>query len=121
MTRQERRVRARCRREKEVARKKMILLFSVALCIVIGSIIGGSLFASAKGSSTDYDTRYKYYKSIVIEDGDSLWSIASEYYDMTKESKQDYIQELVSTNKLASDKIHTGQHLIVAYYDNQLK
>ncbi len=121
MTREEIRSRAKQRRIKEVARNKMMILFVVTFLIVLGSVIYGTIFASAHAGSEESDMQYKYYKSIVIEEGDSLWSIASEYCDKHYTDTQAYIDELVSMNQLKSNKIHAGQHLVIAYYDNQFK
>lgn len=59
---------------------------------------------------------HKYYKSIVIEKGDSLWSIAEEYMSEEYEGIEEYIKELKSMNGLKGDTIHSGQNLVVAYY-----
>ena len=79
MNRQESRNRAKQKRAKVVARRKMILLLTTVLLITIGSIVFGSIFSSAQSSAEESGIQYKYYKSIEIKKGDSLWSIANEY------------------------------------------
>lgn len=64
---------------------------------------------------------YKYYKSIVIEECDTLWSIANEYKTDAYESTQEYIEELKRINSLTSDIIHEDQNLLVTYYDTEFK
>lgn len=122
MSRQESRDRAKQRRAKVVARRKMILLLTTVLLITIGSIVFGSIFSSAQSNAEESGIQYKYYKSIEIKKGDSLWSIANEYcedgyYDSTK----DYVEELKEINNLKSENIHYGQRLVVAYYDCEFK
>ena len=122
MNRQESRNRAKQKRAKVVARRKMILLLTTVLLITIGSIVFGSIFSSAQSSAEESGIQYKYYNSIEIKKGDSLWSIANEYcedeyYDNTK----DYVIELKEINNLKSEKIHYGQRLIVAYNDSEFK
>lgn len=118
MTVQERKERARIKRQKQVMKRRMILLLAAVFVITIGSIVCGSIFTSAKNPATDV-TQYKYYKSITIEKGDSLWSIAEEYCtDMYKDTRE-YVDELKQLNSLTSETIHEGQYLLVAYYDTE--
>ncbi|MBE5939859.1 MAG: LysM peptidoglycan-binding domain-containing protein [Lachnospiraceae bacterium] len=94
---------------------RIIVILSVVLCFTFSIVI----FATpAKGNEKP---RYKYFKSIEIEAGDTLWSIAEEY--MTKEYKctMDYVKELKSMNGLTSDTIHEGNSLVIAYYSDELK
>lgn len=121
MSRQEIRYRAKQRRAKVLAKRKMVLLLTMILSITIGSIIFGSVFSSAQASAEETGVEYKYYKSIKIEKGDSLWSIAKEYRTDAYDSTREYIDELIEINNLTSDEIHQGQYLIVAYYDSEFK
>lgn len=57
-----------------------------------------------------------YYASILIENGDSLWSIASRYASMTHMDVREYVEELKRINRLTTDRIHAGHYLMVAYY-----
>ena len=58
----------------------------------------------------------KYYKTIEITSGDTLWDIAETYMDDNYDSVKDYVQELKEVNHLTSDVIQDGQYLTVAYY-----
>ena len=120
MTVQERKERARIKRRRQVAKRRMILLLAALFVITVGSIVCGSIFSSAKDPATDIP-QYKYYKSITIEQGDSLWSIAEEYCTDAYENTQDYIDELKELNGLTSETIHEGQHLVVTYYDTVIR
>lgn len=120
MTVQERKERVRIKRKKQVAKRKMILLLAAVLIITIGSIVFGSIFTVAKDPKADVP-QYKYYKSIIIESGDSLWSIAEEYRTDAYSNNQEYIDELKQLNGLTSETIHAGQHLLVAYYDTEIQ
>ena len=62
---------------------------------------------------------YKYYKSITVEAGDTLWHYAQEYGDQHYyEDCNAYIQEVKNINSLQSDQITTGCHLILPYYSS---
>ena len=63
---------------------------------------------------------YKYYTSVQIHPGDTLWDIASEYCD-NSEQIQEYMRELRHINRLKSDAIHAGRYLTVVYYSEEYK
>lgn len=119
MTIQERNERLRNRRRKQAAKRKMFFLLVAVFVITIGSIAFGSIFSTAKNPASDIP-QYKYYTSITIEQGDSLWSIAEEYCTDAYEDTREYVAELKELNSLTSDTIHAGQHLLVAYYDTEI-
>ena len=115
MTVQERRERNLKRRRRQAAKRNMIILLATVLLITIGSVIFGTTFSSAKD-----DVEYEmYYKSIEIEKGDSLWSIAKQYNHESL-NNHDYVKELKELNGLTSETIHAGQHLLITYYDTEL-
>ncbi len=121
MSRQEIRYHAKQRRAKEVAKKRMILLLTAIFLIVIGCVVFGSIFSKAHANEVQTEVPFKYYKSIVIQDGDTLWDIAKEYRTNAYSGTQEYVDELIRLNGLHSDKIYAGQHLMVAYYDTEFK
>ena len=120
MTVQERKERARIKKRRQIVKRRMILLLATLFVITVGSIVCGSIFSSAKNPTKDIP-QYKYYKSITIQEGESLWSIAQEYRTDAYKDTCEYIHELKELNGLTSETIHEGQHLIVAYYDTQVR
>ena len=58
----------------------------------------------------------RYYKSVEIQEGDSLWSLAKEYREGGSLSAKEYVEELKKMNNLREDTIHTGQYLTVVYF-----
>ena len=120
MTVQERKERAKMKKRRQFAKRRMILLLAALFVITVGSIVCGSIFSSAKDPATDIP-QHKYYTSITIKEGDSLWSIAQEYVTDTYEDTQEYIDELIQLNGLSSNIIHEGQKLVIAYYDTELR
>lgn len=122
MDRQEIRNRAKRKRAREVARRRaMLLIAATILFVIVGAILIGNTFSSAQVNAEETDMEYKYYKSIVIESGDTLWSIAKEYCTGGSADVQDYINEVKELNHLTSNEIHQGQHLMVTYYDTENK
>lgn len=120
MKKQEIKQRTDRRRVKEAAKKRMLVLLATILLITIGSIIFGNSFSAARAESDEHETLYRYYKSIELEYGDTLWELAEEY-KLEGSSTKDYVDELMEINNLTSDTIHSGQHLVVVYYDTEFK
>lgn len=94
----------------------MISIILLTVCGLIG--LGTFLGSSSKASN---DNRYKYYTSVEIKNGDTLWDIASEYITEEYDSPQEYVAEVKSLNGMQGDSIRSGQFLIVPYYSPEIK
>lgn len=113
--RRERRIRNnRIRRQREM--RKNVLLVIMTICLIVTAAVSmNSFLSNAKEESNPISN--KYFKSITIENGDTLWSIAQEYMDDDHyETVNDYINEVKKMNSLSNDDITYGQHLIIPYY-----
>lgn len=99
-----------------IGRKEAYLLITAAIIIItilVGSSISGLANPNTKTAS------HKYYTSVTIEKGDTLWSIASEYMSPEYDGIEDYIMEVRTINHLYSDGIYAGEYLTVPYYANE--
>lgn len=107
----------RRQRQKEIRQKCLIVAFTLILVMVLTF----SFYAIKTNANSETDNlSYKYYTSIIIEYGDTLWSIAGNYIDeQYYNSTQEYISEVVSINRLRSEEIRAGQYLIVPYYSKE--
>ncbi len=92
------------------------MLLATILFITIGSA-----FSDAHGNAQESPITYKYYKSIIIQPGDTLWDIALEYKTDDYGSTQEYVDELKEINSLESDSIQESQYLMIAYYDEEFR
>ncbi len=112
----ERRIREnRIRRRREM--RKHFLMFVITLCLIITCSAAVSSFRSSAKNDTE-TMSCKYYKSIIVSNSDTLWSIAETYMDEEHyESIHEYIREVMQINALTSDAIYADAHLIVPYYD----
>ena len=100
------------------SQKRMIALVVIAV-IFFGILLGTGI--SALASNDKSTAQYKYYKSICIEEGDTLWDIAGEYTEGTGMDRDEYIQEICDLNGIYSEEIHAGDYIIVSYYSDELK
>ena len=113
------RLHASAKRRRQVYIKKLLLCVTSLIIVACLSIAVGCNFAAAHDNSENTPVEHKYYKSIEIQAGDTLWDIAEEYMNDEYSSVYDYIWELKEMNQLESDHIHEGQYLTVAYYDTE--
>ena len=98
--------------------KKFLGIFFI-LIISLGIILGSSLHIFA--NSSDYRSYHKYYTSIQIQPGDTLWSIADDYIASMNIDKEEYISEICELNNITEDTIHSGEYIIVSYYSQDEK
>ena len=93
-------------------RRRVLTAVTVLLLALVITFAFSAFFGKAKGSSS----RTKKLTSVYVESGDSLWSIAEEYYTPECGSMKEYIKEIKQTNSLKSDSIHAGNYLLIPYY-----
>ncbi|MCR5720349.1 MAG: hypothetical protein K6F84_07255, partial [Lachnospiraceae bacterium] len=80
--------------EQRIARRHRIILASyLILAALIFIYIFGTI--NTKAASESMDIKFKYFTSIDVETGDSLWDIAKEHADLTiYDSVDSYIAEV---------------------------
>ena len=93
---------------------------ALLLAVLVFTVCFSGIVGKAAGREPE-PTYYKYYTSIMIESGDTLWDIAQEQNDEGIISTEAYITELRRINHLEGDEIRAGQNLTVFYYDTVLK
>ncbi|NBI90376.1 LysM peptidoglycan-binding domain-containing protein [Lachnospiraceae bacterium] len=117
MNKSERRIwNNKIRRQRE--RKRHIFLSACTLfLIIVLSLTASSFLSHAK---TNKKMPCKYYKSIMIEEGDTLWSIALD--NISPESGNiaisAYIKEIMKMNGLQNDRITAGMYLVIPYFSD---
>ena len=108
------------KREHAVRRQKGLFVIAIIIMITLGVLLGTSMntFASSEKDIASY---HKYYASICIESGDTLWTIADEYIEGFHISKSDYIAEICEINGISEDTIHAGDYIVIPYYSQDVK
>lgn len=103
----------------------MIIKYKVIVVIAVTILISSGFFGHAAlktmAKESDSQTVYQYYKSIQIEKGDTLWSIAEEYRKSCSMDTYLYVEELKRMNGLTKDEIQAGNYLTVMYFSDELK
>ena len=108
------------KREVVVRRQKKALAIVILVFISLGILLGTSINALAS-SKADVASYNKYYKSVRIESGDTLWTIADDYISDLNIDKQEYIAEICELNNICENEIHAGDYVVVAYYSQDMK
>ena len=108
------------RREAALRRQKKVFAIILLVLVSLGILLGTSMNALAS-SKADVASYNKYYKSVRVEAGDTLWTIADEYIADLNIDKQEYIAEICSINDICEDEIHAGDYVVVAYYSQDMK
>ena len=108
------------KREAVVRKQRGVLTIAIIVIVSLGILLGNSISALAS-SDKDIASYNKYYVSVRVESGDTLWSIADEYVDGFNISKEDYILEVCSINEISQNDIHAGDYIVVPYYSQDIK
>lgn len=107
-------------RARKVMIQKRVIAIAGILIVSLLILLGSSICTFA--SSRDNKPLYKYYTSIQIEKGDSLWTLSDKYIVDGVYSKDDFIKETSELNHLTNqDELHAGDYLTIAYYSTEIK
>ena len=104
---------------KKIINRTMKKMFGNKSVLFLGGVMLILLFVfSAHGKASGVsEQEYKYYTSITIEYGDTLWSIADQYMDKEHYSRTSYIAEVKNINHIKNeDMIKEGKMLIIPYF-----
>lgn len=108
-------MRSHKRRVAELKRNIFIFSLSVILFAILAILLFSTKSVASDGSET---TLYKYYKSVQIETGDTLYGLADEYLSDGYTSSQELINDIRYINNIDADSILiAGCYIIVPYYD----
>lgn len=99
----------------------MFYTYSIVFCLIAAFFLPKIFFVRVLAKEEYKPKIYKYYTSIEIQEGDTLWSIACQYADEEFISVQEYIEELKYINQLTSNRIFEGHYLTISYYSEHYK
>ena len=95
-----------------------LVLIMICICFVMGTLCfidnmtADSPIVYAEEHLSDIQ-----YKVIEIEYGDTLWNIAKENMTPGYSDINEYIDEIKECNQLSSDRITSGNYLMIPYYE----
>lgn len=102
------------RRQREIRRRSVL----AGIAVVLVMLFTLSYRALLTHANTELENvSYKYYTSVQVEPGDTLWVLADRYADDEHyASREQYITEVMNMNHLTGEYICAGDYLIVPYY-----
>ncbi len=104
----------RQKRKRQVRHHMIALILSLIIMITVSFLLASF---STEANDMEHQPSYKYYKSIEIAKGDTLWSIANDNFDPDHyKDIYEYVSEVKKLNTLSSDAIVAGNYVIVPYY-----
>ncbi len=106
--------RARSAQRRQIEIMKRWIILSVILFLVVLFVI--FLLPKRTAAAKNDPTGTYCIISVEIEGGDSLWSIATEYFTDDFGSLQSYINEIKRMNGLSSETLYAGAYLLVPCY-----
>ena len=111
----------RLRRERIIRRQRMILVMVLGMILGLVVLFASSMVLQAKSDSSDID--YKYYTSVEVHSGDTLWGFAQQYREPDHyKNMESYISEVRAINHMAEDEdVIAGTNIILPYYSPEFK
>ena len=99
---------------KRMTERQMTVMFITLAVLIVAAVI----LISGRRVAADVPQATPYYRSIRVEKGDSLWSIAETYAAASdNRSLSAYVEDLRRINSLRRDApLQVGQSLLIVYY-----
>lgn len=94
-----------------IGKVAFLVLFMVALFLIVLFVLPERTAAAGNSAGGTYTIT-----SVQIEEGDSLWSIASAYYTEEFSSVDKYIAEIKRMNGLSSDLLYAGSYILIPQF-----
>lgn len=109
-------------REQVYLKKPAVVISALILVLCMSFLLGCNIADAHSSSQKDSADQgyHKYYKSVEIHYGDTLWGIAEKYMDGDR-SINEYIDELKEINNLDTDDIQDSHYLTITYYNTDLQ
>lgn len=105
------------KKEKGRMFSRSVLIFAVLLTFLITSVSMAVLFGTIAASAGDDSTLFKsdgiIYHEITVQEGDTLWDIAKEWYGSTEDDIRTYMYNVAQMNHLRGDQVKAGQLLLI--------
>lgn len=105
-------------KEYRLSKKDLLVFMCLFFGIMLFGVIKISPIASDRitASSVDMQQREKIITRILVQQDDTLWDYACQYYSIEYEDVEALISEIKRTNGLSDDLIKEGSYLLIPHY-----
>ena len=104
-------------------RRQRIFQLQLTTTIIIATIVLFAIIFMCSSFSSDaqsdmYKPEFKYYTTVMVHSGDSLWSIASDHYSEDHyDDLNSYITEICRINRMNTDSIlNAGSRILISQF-----
>jgi hypothetical protein len=102
----------RRRRNKQLKQRLLISAFVISLFVILLFFL-----MSTKSMADNKEPLFKYYKSIQVQPGDTLYDLSQEYVNPEMNDVDSFIDEVRYINNLEEDScLYEGNYIVVPYY-----
>ncbi len=100
---------------------KETLFRNIKLVLITAPFIIGVILLQTMNVQGSSKPQYKYYTSVEVSSGDTVWSIAQRYMDDSYTDIHEYIAEIEDINGISGSDITAGNYIIVPYYSDEIQ
>ena len=105
-------IKNRRRRNKQLKQRLLISALVISLFVILTFF-----FMSTKSMADNKEPLYKYYKSVQIQPGDTLYDLSTVYVNPEMNDVDSFIAEVRYINNLEDDSyLYEGNYIVVPYY-----
>lgn len=114
-TRARKRERIQAVKRRQAIRKQIVFAFIMFFMILASIVIVTNCLKGNQVNASSVKEETICYKTIQVEDGDTLWTLADQYMGEHSFDRQQYINEVKEMNHLSDDTIESGAYLMIPY------
>lgn len=96
-------------------RRQFLIIMAAFIVAISLFMIGGNHMRSHQVQASSVYSQEVFYKSVRVNAGDTLWTIADEYMRAAYDDKDDYIDEIKEINHITEKDLQAGSYIIVPY------
>ncbi len=102
----------RRRRNRQLKQRLLVSALVISLFVILVFF-----FMSTKSMADNKEPLFKYYKSIQVQPGDTLYDLSLEYVNPEMNDVDSFIEEVLYINNLEEDStLYAGNFIVVPYY-----